>query len=119
MHLPAVTVIMILVYMLADVLGRTSDMANTLGIASVILLWINPYNLINSAFWLSFLTVAGIIYIKPILSDDKTILYIRRPDKRMQDFSINFIQNRRFSYYRHVLQLRHFGNSYYIWSRFL
>ena len=76
-------VIMILVYMLADVLGRTSDMANTLGIASVILLWINPYNLINSAFWLSFLAVAGIIYIKPILSDDKTILiYIRRPDKK-------------------------------------
>lgn len=58
-------------------------MANTLGIASVILLWINPYNLINSAFWLSFLAVAGIIYIKPILSDDKTILiYIRRPDKK-------------------------------------
>ena len=80
-------VIMILVYMLADVLGRTSDMANTLGIASVILLWINPYNLINSAFWLSFLAVAGIIYIKPILSDDKTILiYIRRPDKKNAGF---------------------------------
>ena len=76
-------VIMILVYMLADVLGRTSDGANTLGIATVILLWINPYNIVNSAFWLSFLAVAGIIYIKPILSDDKTILiYIRRPDKK-------------------------------------
>lgn len=54
-------VIMILVYMLADVL--------------------------NSAFWLSFLAVAGIIYIKPILSDDKTILiYIRRPDKKNAGF---------------------------------
>ena len=80
-------VIMILVYMLADVLGRTSDMVNTLGIASVILLWINPYNITNSAFWLSFLAVAGIIYIKPILSDDKTILiYIRRPDKKNAGF---------------------------------
>lgn len=76
-------VIMILVYMLADVLGRTSDMANTLGIASVILLWLNPYNLTNSAFWLSFLAMAGIIFIRPLLSDDKTILiYIKRPDKR-------------------------------------
>lgn len=76
-------VIMILVYMLADVLGRTSDGANTLGIASVILLWINPYNIINFAFWLSFLAMAGIIFVKPLLSDDKTILiYIKRPDKK-------------------------------------
>ena len=80
-------VIMILVYMLADVLGRTSDMANTLGIASVILLWINPYNLTNPAFWLSFLAMVGIIFIRPLLSDDKTILiYIKRPDKRKAGF---------------------------------
>lgn len=76
-------VIMILVYMLADVLGRTSDGANTLGIASVILLWINPYNIVNSAFWLSFLAMSGIIFIKPLLSNDKNILiYINRPDKK-------------------------------------
>lgn len=76
-------VIMILVYMLADVLGRTSDGANTLGIATVILIWINPYNIVNSAFWLSFLAMSGIIFVKPLLSDDKTILiYIKRPDKK-------------------------------------
>ena len=73
--------------MMAVVNGRNRDMANSSGIASVILLWINPYNLINSAFWLSFLAVGGIIYIKPILSDDKTILiYIRRPDKKNAGF---------------------------------
>ncbi len=76
-------VIMILVYMLADVLGRTSDGANTLGIATVILIWINPYNIVNSAFWLSFLAMSGIIFVKPLLSDDKTILiYIKRSDKK-------------------------------------
>ena len=76
-------VIMILVYMLADVLGRTSDGANTLGIATVILLWINPYNIVNSAFWLSFLAMSGIIFVKPLLSDDKSILiYVKRPDKK-------------------------------------
>ena len=80
-------VIMILVYMLADVLGRTSDMANTLGIASVILLWINPFNITNAAFWMSFLAMAGIIFIKPLLSDDKTILiFVKRPDKRKAGF---------------------------------
>ncbi|MFR2511910.1 MAG: ComEC/Rec2 family competence protein [Lachnospira eligens] len=108
-------VIMILVYMLADVLGRTSDGANTLGIATVILLWINPYNIVNSAFWLSFLAMSGIIFVKPLLSDDKSILiYVKRPDKKNAGFSINFIQNR-FSCTACVLQLRHFGNSY-IWS---
>lgn len=43
-------VIMILVFMLADVLGRTSDGANTLGLAVVILIIINPYYISNSGF---------------------------------------------------------------------
>lgn len=69
-------VIMILVYMLADVLGRTSDMANTLGIASVILLWINPYNLINSAFGCHFLLWQELYILNPYCLMIKLFLYI-------------------------------------------
>ena len=43
-------VIMILVFMLADVLGRTSDGANTLGLAVVILIIKNPYCISNAGF---------------------------------------------------------------------
>lgn len=67
-------VIMILVFMLADVLGRTSDGANTLGLAVVILIIKNPYCISNAGFLMSFLAMAGIIFVKPIFSNEETIM---------------------------------------------
>ncbi len=74
-------VIMILVFMLADVLGRTSDGANTLGLAVVILIIINPYYISNSGFIMSFLAMAGIIFIKPVFSNEETVMLFFRKKK--------------------------------------
>ena len=74
-------VIMILVFMLADVLGRTSDGANTLGLAVVILIIRNPYCISNAGFLMSFLAMAGIIFVKPIFSNEETIMLFFRKKK--------------------------------------
>lgn len=74
-------VIMILVFMLADVLGRTSDGANTLGLAVVILIIKNPYCISNAGFLMSFLAMAGIIFVKPIFSNEETIMLFFRKKK--------------------------------------
>lgn len=74
-------VIMILVFMLADVLGRTSDGANTLGSAVVLLIMINPYYISNSGFIMSFLAMAGIIFVKPVFSNEDTIMLFFRKKK--------------------------------------
>ena len=74
-------VIVILVFMLADVLGRTSDGANTLGLAVVILIIRNPYCISNAGFLMSFLAMAGIIFVKPIFSNEETIMLFFRKKK--------------------------------------
>ena len=74
-------VIMILVFMLADVLGRTSDGANSLGLAVVILIVRNPYCISNAGFLMSFLAMAGIIFVKPIFSNEETIMLFFRKKK--------------------------------------
>lgn len=74
-------VIMILVFMLADVLGRTSDGVNTLGLAVVILIIRNPYCISNAGFLMSFLAMAGIIFVKPIFSNEETIMLFFRKKK--------------------------------------
>lgn len=74
-------VIMILVFMLADVLGRTSDGANTIGLAVVILIIRNPYCISNAGFLMSFLAMAGIIFVKPIFSNEETIMFFFRKKK--------------------------------------
>ena len=59
-------VIMILVFMLADVLGRTSDGANTLGLAVVILIIKKPFFFSKAGFFISFFSMAGIIFFKTL-----------------------------------------------------
>ena len=76
-------VIMILVFMLADVLGRTSDGANTLGLAVVILIIRNPYCISNAGFLMSFLAMAGIIFVKPIFSNEEKIMLFFRKKKML------------------------------------
>lgn len=76
-------VIMLLVFIAADVLGRTSDGANTLGLAVVILLWVNPYSILNTGFQMSFLAMAGIIFLRPVLyNEDNILVFIKRPEEK-------------------------------------
>lgn len=80
-------VIMLVVFIIADVLGRTSDGANTLGLAAVILLFLNPYNIYNTGFWMSFLAMSGIIFVKPVLYNEQTILiFFNAPGHKKKSF---------------------------------
>lgn len=96
-------VIMILVFMLADVLGRTSDGANTLGLAVVILIIKNPYCISNAGFLMSFLAMAGIIFVKPIFSNEETIMLFFRKKKMVSITENVYIpQYHRYADYRLV-----------------
>ena len=90
-------VIMILVFMLADVLGRTSDGANTLGLAVVILIIINPYYISNSGFIMSFLAMAGIIFVKPVFSNKETVMLFFKK-KKTDSLTATLV-------YRHVIDM--------------
>lgn len=76
-------VIMLAVIVLADILGRSSDLANTLGFAACLILVENPYYIMNSGFQMSFLAYAGIVFIYPIFSNKHTIFLIfRMPNEK-------------------------------------
>ena len=51
---------MLLVYLLADVLGRGYDMLSALGLVVIVLLWDNPFLIHYSGFWLSVVAVLGV-----------------------------------------------------------
>ena len=57
--------IMFAVRLFADVLGRSYDLANSLSVAVLILLWINPGFYGNAGFWLSVLSVFAIACLAP------------------------------------------------------
>ncbi|GAB3204283.1 competence protein ComEC [Pontibacter aydingkolensis] len=46
-------------------LRRNTDIYNTVSIAALVLLFINPYNLLEVGFQLSFVAVLGIVYLQP------------------------------------------------------
>ncbi|WP_299823899.1 ComEC/Rec2 family competence protein [uncultured Pontibacter sp.] len=46
-------------------LGRNTNIYNTVSIAALVLLFINPYNLLEVGFQLSFIAVLGIVYLQP------------------------------------------------------
>ncbi|MBC5992588.1 ComEC/Rec2 family competence protein [Pontibacter cellulosilyticus] len=46
-------------------LGRNTNIYNTVSIAALVLLFINPYNLLEVGFQLSFVAVLGIVYLQP------------------------------------------------------
>lgn len=57
--------IMFAMHLFADVLGRTYDIANSLSIAVLLLLWVNPGFYENAGFWLSVLSVFAIVCLAP------------------------------------------------------
>ncbi|MEJ8803445.1 ComEC/Rec2 family competence protein [Pontibacter sp. H249] len=46
-------------------LGRNTNIYNTVSVAALVLLFINPYNLLDVGFQLSFIAVLGIVYLQP------------------------------------------------------
>ena len=58
---------MLLVYLLADVLGRGYDMLSALGLVIIVLLWDNPFLVHYSGFWLSVVAVLGVGVTGPVL----------------------------------------------------
>ncbi len=61
--------IMFLISMLAEYLGRTYDMLTSISVALVIILFDTPYLFLNCGFLLSFLAVMGIATLVPVLED--------------------------------------------------
>lgn len=59
--------VMCLLMMYAQVLGRTYDMLSALSTAAVMFIWNNPYVLYNSGFLLSFCAIIGIAVVLPAL----------------------------------------------------
>ena len=53
-------VAMLLLYFIAEYIGRSSDMCNTVGLVAVFVLFVSPYELTQCGFLLSFLAVLSI-----------------------------------------------------------
>lgn len=60
-------IVMFLMGIFGDVLGRTYDILSALGLSAVILILIYPKIIYNSGFLLSFLAVVGVVVVKPAL----------------------------------------------------
>lgn len=60
-------VLMFSLVTLGMALGRNTNIYNTVAIAALVLLFINPYNLLEVGFQLSFVAVLGIVYLQPRL----------------------------------------------------
>ncbi|AQQ70876.1 ComEC family competence protein [Limihaloglobus sulfuriphilus] len=72
------------VFCLSAILGKRAVSFNTLSLAAIILLLVNPRNLFNTGFVLSFLAVAGIlIFYKPIQNRLVSVLKIDRINSRI------------------------------------
>ena len=59
--------VMFLVYLGAQVFGRTYDLKNSLSLAVILILFQNPQLLFQGGFQLSVLAVAGLAYLYPVL----------------------------------------------------
>lgn len=64
-------VIMFLLYAGARIIGRTYDMLSALALSGILILLDNPGYLYHSGFLLSYLAVAGIGILTPVLSERK------------------------------------------------
>lgn len=60
--------VMLLLYFIAQYIGRSYDMLNALGAAGVYLLWKNPFLVEYSGFWFSVMALVGIGFVSDTLS---------------------------------------------------
>lgn len=57
------------VLLVGNLFSRQRNTKNTLAVAAMIILWFDPYQLYSVGFQLSFLALAGILYLQPWLSN--------------------------------------------------
>lgn len=62
-------VIMFLMHVIADVLGRKYDMPSSLSLAAILLLLKNPYYIFNASFQLTFLAMIAVCVVAPEVID--------------------------------------------------
>ncbi|MDD5449427.1 MAG: DNA internalization-related competence protein ComEC/Rec2 [Candidatus Omnitrophica bacterium] len=65
--------VMTLVFLLGRLLKREQDLLNTLGLSALVILYLNPNDIMDIGFQLSFLTVGSIIYFTPRLHHYKAM----------------------------------------------
>jgi len=76
MSIPTVrSVIMVVSFLIAVLLGRPRELLNALGLAAFLILIFSPASLFDISFQLSFMAVLSILLLTPKLAD-----YIPRPD---------------------------------------
>ncbi len=61
-------IIMFIIMVASGVLGRAYDSLTALGIAAVVILIINPMNMLSASFLLSFSAVYGAVYVDKVLN---------------------------------------------------
>ena len=77
MSIPTVrSVIMVVSFLIAVLLGRPRELLNALGLAAFLILIFSPASLFDISFQLSFMAVFSILVLTPKLAD-----YIPRPDR--------------------------------------
>ena len=70
MEIPVLrSTLMALIFLVALISGKQTDLYNTLAVAALIILVISPEALFDSSFQLSFIAVLALIYIVPRFSD--------------------------------------------------
>ena len=60
-------VVMFVLHVLADVLGRKYDMLSSLSLSAILLLWDNPYYITNGSFLLSYAAMVAVSVAGPIV----------------------------------------------------
>jgi len=61
------SMLMVLVFLFSMILGKEKDVWSTLSIAALVVLAVDPHSLFTISFQLSFLAVAGILWLAPII----------------------------------------------------
>ncbi|MBR5509505.1 MAG: DNA internalization-related competence protein ComEC/Rec2 [Lachnospiraceae bacterium] len=77
-------IVMCMITILADLVGRTYDMLTAVGVAALVLMLTNPLCVCQSGFLLSFGAVTGIALLQPIWT-----LYCKNMSSRLQSLSVS------------------------------
>lgn len=78
-------ILMCVLAVIADLIGRTYDMLTALAAAALVLMFTNPLSVRQSAFLLSFGAVLGIALLQPVCQ-----LYLSKSGKLLQSLSVSF-----------------------------
>lgn len=79
---------MLLFFFLAQWIGRSYDMLNTLGGMVLFLLWENPFLIENSGFWFSVTALIGVGFVgKRLSSKEKSVSQKKKKKRNLLDVS--------------------------------